>query len=73
MSDIAPRCQHETRHSFKSHNKHDTHTLRCSLAEGHADAHQWIDADTKRSVVWFREGPPPDIDYSTRFRFSKDG
>lgn len=69
---MSDQCAHKTRHSFKSHNKHDTHTIQCTQAAGHDGAHQWIDADTKRSVIWFREGPPPDVDYSTRFRFFKD-
>jgi hypothetical protein len=67
------KCQHKTRHSFTKGNKFKTHTLQCCHPAGHDGAHQWTDTDTKRSVVWFREGPPPDIDYSTRFRFSKEG
>jgi len=67
-----PQCAHKTRHSFKSYNKHDTHTLQYYDPSGHDGAHQWKDDVTGRSVIWFNDGPPPEVDYSTRFRFFKD-
>lgn len=66
-----PRCQHKTRHAPSSYNKHALHTLQCDLPEGHDGAHKH-EIIEGREVLWFREGPPPAIDYSTRFRFFKD-
>lgn len=65
------RCQHKTRHAPSSYNKHALHTLQCDLDE-HTDSRHVHKLNDSREVIWFREGPPPDVDYSTRFRFFKD-
>jgi len=59
----ATQCLHKTRHSFKKYNKHDTHTLQCCKGAHDDAAHEWVDPTTGRTVIWFNDGPPPDIDY----------
>lgn len=59
-------CQHKTR--AKRTHIYDTHTVQCRKEEGHDGMHE-ADNGVGHVVYWFKEGPPPDVDYSQRFRF----
>lgn len=70
MSENIPnRCQHKTR-THVSHNIHETHTYQCKLDENHGVMHE-ADGPVGHKIIWYREGPPPEIDYSTRFLFGR--
>lgn len=68
MSDNS-QCEHKTRVPRK--HKYDLHTVQCSLEKGHDGMHQ-AENGVGHTSYWVNDGPPPEIDYSTKFRFFKD-
>lgn len=60
------QCKHKTRVPRKHF--HDMHTVQCRKEQGHDGMHE-AENGVGHTSYWINEGPPPDVDTSTRFRF----